>query len=329
MATIRKRNSKWQAQVRRKNVGAISKTFSRRSDAVKWSQEQEVKMETGIFGSLLPHQVTLRELLQRYLLDVTPKKRGAARERARVRRLMREDICSFFMSMLDARALIAFRDARLNDGVRACQYDLVIISHCIKTAKLEWGLRIEENPVSLISKPIAAPGRERRLNSGEYERLKLSATNLNHPLVWPCVDLAIETAMRKSELTSLKWCDVSLESRTAYLPMTKNGQSRTIPLSPRAVEIIDALPRDEERLFPLTENTLRLSWDNLKRYSGIEGLRFHDLRHEAISRLFERGLSVAEVALISGHKDPRMLFRYVQLRPEDIAQKLGDWVPCG
>ena len=58
------------------------------------------------------------------------------------------------------------------------------------------------------------------------------------------------------------------------------------------------------------------------------GLRFHDLRHEAISRLFERGLSVAEVALISGHKDPRMLFRYVQLRPEDIAHKLGDWVPC-
>ena len=328
MATIRKRNNKWQAQVRHRNAGAVSKTFTRRCDALDWSREQEIKMEKGTYGCLLPEQVTLRELLERYLNEVTPRKRGRARERARVRRLMTEDICSSHVSSLDTRTLTAFRDRRLMDGIRACQYDLVIISHCLKTAKLEWGLRIDDNPVSHISKPASPPSRERRLNPGEFDRIKEAALNLNHALVLPCIELAIETAMRKSELTSLKWCDVSLEERTAYLAMTKNGHSRTIPLSPRAIEIIDALPKGHERILPLTENTLRLSWDHIRRHSGVEGLRFHDLRHEAISRLFERGLSVAEVALISGHKDPRMLFRYVQLRPEDIAHKLGDWVPC-
>ena len=75
--------------------------------------------------------------------------------------------------------------------------------------------------------------------------------------------------------------------------------------------------------FPITDNAFRLSWDKLKKRAAISDLKFHDLRHEAISRFFEAGLSLVEVATISGHKDPKMLFRYTHLKAEDIAAKLG------
>jgi integrase len=86
------------------------------------------------------------------------------------------------------------------------------------------------------------------------------------------------------------------------------GTTRTIPLTPVALEILNKLPRDDERIFPISGNAIRLAWGRLKKRVGVVNLRFHDLRHEAISRFFEMGLFVPEVALISGHKDTIMLF---------------------
>ena len=134
--------------------------------------------------------------------------------------------------------------------------------------------------------------------------------------------IAIETGMRRSELVSICWSNLDLDQRTLHLPITKNGHPRTIPLSTKAVEIIRNVPCIDERVFPITANALRLAWERLRRRAGITNLHFHDLRHEAISRFFERGLSVPEVALISGHRDYRMLFRYTHLRAEDVAKKL-------
>ncbi|MCP4316243.1 MAG: site-specific integrase [Hyphomicrobiales bacterium] len=109
----------------------------------------------------------------------------------------------------------------------------------------------------------------------------------------------------------------------AGLPYAKNGHARTIPLSPRAVELLSALDRsDDGRVFPLSAYAVRHAWERLTKRAGINDLHFHDLRHEAISRFFEKGLSVAEVALISGHRDFRQLFRYTHLRAEDVAKKL-------
>ncbi|MFM8239310.1 MAG: site-specific integrase, partial [Actinomycetota bacterium] len=113
--------------------------------------------------------------------------------------------------------------------------------------------------------------------------------------------------------------------RTLRLTMTKNGHPRTIPLAPEAMATIEALRSLSrgERILTISANALRLAWERMKRRAGIQDLRFHDLRHEAISRLFERGLNVPEVAVMSGHRDPRMLFRYTHPRPEDIARKLA------
>jgi integrase len=138
----------------------------------------------------------------------------------------------------------------------------------------------------------------------------------------PIILTAIETGMRRGEIVNIWRANLDLDQRTLHLPITKNGHPRTIPLSTKAVDIIRNVPRTDERVFPITANALRLAWEKLRRRAGITNLHFHDLRHEAISRFFERGLSVPEVALISGHRDYRMLFRYTYLRAEDVAKKL-------
>ena len=127
--------------------------------------------------------------------------------------------------------------------------------------------------------------------------------------------------MRRSELLSLRWSDVDIKARTVLVSRTKNGHPRRVPLSSRAVQTLASLDRDGDPVFPVTANALRLAWERLKRRAGW-GLRFHDLRHEAISRFFEKGLNVPEVALISGHRDLRMLLRYTHPMSEAILKKL-------
>jgi integrase len=137
--------------------------------------------------------------------------------------------------------------------------------------------------------------------------------------------------MRRGEVLSLTWENVSKADRMALLPLTKNGEARSVPLSPLALQVLadrcDACQwtpegHAETLVFPISANAFRLAWERVKHRAGVVDLRFHDLRHEAISRFFELGLSVPEVALISGHKDSRMLFRYTHLRAADVAKKL-------
>ncbi len=130
--------------------------------------------------------------------------------------------------------------------------------------------------------------------------------------------------MRRSEILALTWDNINLERRVAFLPLTKNGSSREVPLSDKAIQVLkEQLPYLTEQPFPINANTFRLAWDRLRSRAGLIDFRFHDLRHEAISRFFEMGLSVPEVALISGHKDVKMLMRYTHLRADDLARKLN------
>ena len=146
-----------------------------------------------------------------------------------------------------------------------------------------------------------------------------------NPHVWPAVIFAIETGMRRSEILGLTWDNISLEQQLAYLPLTKNGTSREVPLSIKAVDVLkDQRSRqDTPTPFPVNTNAFRLAWERLRKRADLCDLRFHDLRHEAISRFFEIGLSIPEVALISGHKDAKMLFRYTHLKADNIIAKLG------
>ena len=145
-------------------------------------------------------------------------------------------------------------------------------------------------------------------------------------MVPPVVLFAIEKGMRRGEILSLTWENVHLVKRYVLLPDAKNGDSRDGPLSPQALELLGSLPRNirsDQKVFPLHYEALKSAWRRACSRAGIIDLRFHDLRHEATSRFFEKGLNVMEVAAITGHKDLRMLQRYTHLRAEDLALKLG------
>ena len=131
--------------------------------------------------------------------------------------------------------------------------------------------------------------------------------------------------MRRSEILGLTWESTSLERQLAYLPFTENGTSREVPLSNKTVQVLgnQRSRQDTPTPFPVNGNAFRLAWERLRKRADLCDLRFHDLRHETISRFLQMGLSVPEVAVISGHKDTRMLFRYTHLRAENIIVKLG------
>ena len=325
MATYRKRNGKWQAIVRNKEIGTTSRSFHTKQAAIKWVISVEEQLEAGTFGTLRPTHITLGELLERYSCEVTPTKRGAATELRRLHRLIRDPVSNLKVSQLTSQAVAAFRDRRLLDGRRTCHYDLILIRHCLKIAINEWGLVLSSNPVDRVKMPSPAPARSRRLEDGEFERLEEAAKQTKNPYIWPVIIFAIETGMRRGEILGLKWEHVDLDRRIAYLPLTKNGSSREVPLSTKAAQV---LARQQQRNntpspFPVTPNGFRLAWERLRSRAGLSDLRFHDLRHEAISRFFELGLNIPEVAVISGHKDPRMLSRYTHLKAEHLIQKLA------
>ena len=160
-------------------------------------------------------------------------------------------------------------------------------------------------------------------------QLEEAAMKGRTPLIIALLRFALETAMRRGELLALQWSDINLERQLLHIPKTKNGCPRTIPLTPAATAILLSLGRTKETsfVFPITRSALAQCWRRLCRRAELKDVRFHDLRHEAISRFFELGLSLPEVALISGHKDHRMLMHYTPLRPELIVLKLNATEP--
>ena len=314
MASIRKRNSLWQAQVRSRKLGSTSKSFHKKSDAIAWAKVQEAMMQTGEWKPKDERYSTICDLIQNYLKKVTPLKKGAEPETRRLRRLLKEDaLMSVKLNDAKPHHFAAFRDKRLDDGNRAAQYDLVLLRAAWNTARIEWGWDLGDNPLTLIRFPRTNPPRERRLRQGEYETLMAACTETKVWYLWPMIEIAIATCMRRGEILSLEWQNIYFERSKALLPNTKNGHSRWVPLSLKVIRLLERLPKEDERVFPITEVAVRQSWDRLRRRAGITDLTFHDLRHEAISRQFERGLTIPEVMRISGHQTAGQLFRYIQL----------------
>jgi integrase len=327
MATIRKRGSSWQAQVRRQGSPSISKSFTIRADAVRWAREKERSIDTQELPATIKdlQSVTVSRLLVRYEAEFTAKKRGADRERYKLKVIRAHQLSSLTLAKLTSVAVARYRDDRLaivqGGTVRR---ELAILQHCFEVARKEWGTPLSSNPVQGITLPDPSRARDQRLEDDTGQKLRTAIGSGHAWYLRPLIELAIETGMRRGELLSLVWPNVSLERRTAHLPMTKNGHARTVALTPKAIEVLKALPRTDPRVFPkVSGNAVRLAWERLRERAGVQGLCFHDLRHEAVSRFFEAGLSVPEVALMSGHRDTRMLMRYTHLRPEAVAEKLA------
>lgn len=321
MATIRKRQSKWHVQVRRSGQSR-TRTFTHKTDAEAWARKIEREIDTGEIRGARDRLATLTvgDLLRRYRLDNTTQKRGANAEMYRLNNFFRHRITSVSLSRLSPDVISSYRDQRLVQARGSTVHrELSILRHCFEVARKDWGIPLKSNPVAEITMPPVGRPRERRITDAELSALRSHCT---HPLLWSVIIIAIETGMRRGEIVAMTWSDIDWELGTLHIPTTKNGHPRTIPLTPHAIETLTHLPKVNNKVFPMTGNAVRLAWERLKKKAGVVDLRFHDLRHEAVSRFFEMGLSVPEVALISGHRDPRMLFRYTHLRAETVAAKI-------
>ena len=329
MATIRKLRGKWQAQVRRRGVPPRAKSFDKRSDAERWARDLEAEADRSgwVADTLAAEKTTLKELLTRYRDEVTPGKRGAVSEASRINVMMRCLIAHRTLAKLTSADVASYRDERLKIVAPATIIrELKTISHAIEIAPREWGLWLPRNPIKLVRRPPVPRGCTRRLNEGEEEALLAACDRGRTPLLKPLIILGIETGMRRGELLDLRWKHIDLTKCVAHLPTTKNGDPRDIPLSRRATttlkEILAMPGRDADRALPMTGNGVRLAFEHLRVRAGMPDLHFHDLRHEAISRFFERGLNVAEVSAISGHRELKILQRYVHLRAIDLVHRL-------
>ena len=226
---------------------------------------------------------------------------------------------------------------RSNDTVRL---DLALLGHLFTIAIKEWGVGLAMNPVMNIRRPAPTPGRNRRITKDEEEKILRAVAGHSNPKLRWIVGIALETGMRSSEITSLRIAQVDLSRRIVRLLETKNTTPRTVPLSQHATELFrqavshPARPQDTDLIFygepgksekrrPYVFNPV---WLKLKREQGLADLRFHDLRHEAVSRFVEAGFSDQEVSAISGHKSMQMLKRYTHLRAEDLVARLDERV---
>ncbi|MEW6648522.1 MAG: site-specific integrase [Pseudomonadota bacterium] len=341
MATITKTSSgTWKALIRRKGWPTTVKTFRRERDAQDWARRIEDEMIRGIYIHRAPaEKMTVAEALDRYLREVTPTKRPSTQknERKKAKNLL-EYLGKYGLVAVTPQLVAQYRDTRLSEGRadNTVRLELALLSHLYTTAIREWDVGLTFNPVGNIRKPSPGQGRERRLEPDEEKRLIEACTRASNPMLGWIVRLALETGMRAGEIVGLRRKHVDLHQRYVLLPETKNGTPRTVPLTREATRILSEAashpirPIDTDLIFwgePGHDGKRRgyqfqPAWYRALKQAGIQELRFHDLRHEAISRMVEAGLSDQEVSAISGHKSMQMLRRYSHLRSQHLVQKL-------
>jgi integrase len=354
MATIVKKPSgSWKAVVRKAGWPLQSKTFRTKRDAEDWARRSEDEMVRGAYiQRATADRLTVATAMERYLSEVVPTKRLTSQSTDRRRaQILIKHLGKYSLAALTPEVIARFRDSRLagedrkdksgdfrprtNNTVRL---DLALLGHMFTIAIKEWGVGLPANPVTNIRRPAPGPGRNRRLTPQEETKLLEAVNAFSNPLMSWLVRIALETGMRFSEIATLRRMQVDLNRRIVRLLQTKNTQPRTVPLNSTATELFRAAlnnpvrPIDTDLIFfgePGRDGKRRpyrfdRMWQKIKRDAGIVDLHFHDLRHEAVSRLVEAGLSDQEVSAISGHKSMQMLKRYTHLRAEDLVARIDE-----
>ncbi|TCT86669.1 site-specific recombinase XerD [Pseudomonas sp. LP_4_YM] len=268
-------------------------------------------------------RTTLAEALDRYVREISASKKGAKQENTRANKWKKHPLAGKGLAALRSSDFAAYRDDELKAGksTATVRLDLALISHLFTVAIKDWGIEGLSNPVMKLRMPKGAKERDRRPKAFELAGVIEKAGGI-HAEMPAIIQLAVETAMRRSELIGLRRENV--RAKHALLEDTKNGTRRLVPLSSKARALLDGLPaRLDGRVFSLAPHSVSQYFHKACVAAGVVDLHFHDLRHEGTSRLFEKGLSMMEVASITGHKTMSMLKRYTHLCPDDLADKLG------
>ncbi|RTL49916.1 MAG: site-specific integrase [Rhodocyclaceae bacterium] len=338
MATFRKRDSgRWQAIVRRKGFPVESKSFSTKHEAEVWAKTIESEMGRGLFVSATDaEQTTFNDLVKRFKLEFAPhhyRKRLDEKEAWRFQcDRLAEAFGSCALVAIDQKRVAKYRDERLKGsdgrkpvGESTVRKEIFLLSKILGFAEKECGILLPRgNPVSKIRKPSEGKGRDRRLSAEEWKSFEDECRKSRNQFLWPAAQFAVETAMRQGEMLNLEWGHIDKVRRLAMLHETKTEEPRAVPLSPAAIAILEGLKERKGKVFPVERLTLYHAFMYACQRAKIKGFTWHDLRHEALSRLAERGdFSVLELAAVSGHKTMAMLKRYTHLQAERLSEKLA------
>jgi integrase len=338
--TIRQRGDGWQAIARVKRNGVLvvnqARTFETEALAKAWKAKVLKNVRTNGAAAHAMTQRTLKDLIDMY--------RKARNEVKPMRRQMEHEldqltgaVGSWQLDRLSSDQFVSFARTRRRDGAGAATvlHNLATLRAVLGAAKPMFGIDVSAAPVSEAVAALGKMGhvaksecRERRPTAAELDNLAREFARIEpHPsteiLMTRVLPLAIALPRRIGELCDMTWEDYN--ERTITLRDTKHPlrpRTEVVPVPPEAKALIDEMPKIDARILPYKSESVTASFQRACARLGIEDLHFHDLRHEGICRLFERGLAIQEVALISGHQSWNMLRRYTHLRPEDVLEKL-------
>lgn len=319
MASIRKRGTSWRAEVYRDGTRESS-TFPTKQQATAWAQQREAELG----GERLPEH-TVKEALRRYAREVSPTHKGEQWEIARLGMMERDQIALVRLPSLRKEHVADWKRRRLElVSSASVRREMTLLLQVLEEARREWGW-LHVNPGKDVKKPPSPPSRKRRVSQDEIDRAVLACgvseleAETASQRVGLAFLLAIETAMRAGEILGLTWDNV--RPKAVVLPRTKNGDQREVPLSPRAREILAALPRGKATCFDLDPATRDILWRRARDAAELGDLHFHDSRAEAIWRLSKK-FDVMELARVIGHRDLRSLMIYYQTTADELADRL-------
>jgi len=328
MATFQKRGPyQIRAKIRKKGHRTVTKTFPNITEAREWASDVETEMRRGTYtNTRVTEQTTLRAALERYREEVFPRlANGGLGEEARRKRLANE-LGELSLAVLEPFHVAKYRDQRLKTGAspQTVKHEIGLLNRVLKHCVMDWGIPLPRGiATALVRKPSLPPGRDRRLEDNEEELLLAAGKKSKSEDIEAIIIIALETAARCKEIASMTWKHINLTKKTWHIPITKTKVPRSVSLSPRAIQTLENLPRRiDGRVWTLNSHGISQAFARICQQAKIEGLNFHDLRHEATSRLFERGWNQVEVATVTGHKDLRSLQRYTHLRAENLAAKM-------
>ncbi len=324
MASIRKRNNRWEVRVRRSSQPTQTKTFTLKSDAQQWARETEIALEKGeLLQKPKSSPITLKDAIKRYLDEVAIHHKGVASERYRLWAMGDRLGKSKPITAITSKDIASYKVERQKEVTSASvRRELNLLSSLFETAKNEWGTIALNNPITAVKRPSDSVARDRRLTPKEKEQLLSESLRTDSQQLHLAILIALNTGMRQGEILKLRWDDVDFERNQITVRDTKNGSNRVIVL---AIVLRGALAnthQTHETLFNITASGLQQAFRKLTTRLQIRNLHFHDLRHEAISSFFEMGLSVPEVQLMSGHRTLDQLMRYSHSSLQNIQTKL-------
>lgn len=338
MAMFKQIGKKWQARIRKTGHEPTAKNFATYNEAVIWAAKTETEMDSKSYADpRRAGKTTIGSLITRYIEEEDTGK-GFGRNKRDVLRRLKIMLGDVPVKSLTASAInnfIVLRKKTGNHGKGAggvtINGDITQLRTVLKHAKTSWGLPF---PVEAFSEALdtmktlklktKSKTRSRRPTDNELIRVKdfFKAKKRQKIPMWDIIDFAIDTTMRSSEITRIKWEDVDETNRTVIIrdrkdPQEKEGNDQVVPVLEPAWEILQAQPRTNHCIFPYSSKTISSIFPRACNELGIEDLHFHDLRHEGTARLFEDyGMQIPEVAVFTGHKDWKMLERYTDLKPE-------------